>query len=44
MWNLVEINGKQTVMGNLCVPTNDSKMLYKLDYELETQKYSIPAT
>lgn len=35
IWNLVEINGKQTLIGNAYIPPNDSEMLYKLDLELE---------
>ena len=35
VWNLVETNGKQTLMGNVYVPPSDSEMLHKLDLELE---------
>ena len=35
IWNLVEINGKQTLMGNVYIPPSDSEMLHKLDLELE---------
>ena len=35
IWNLVEINGKQALIGNAYIPPNDSEMLYKLDLELE---------
>ena len=35
IWNLVEINGKQILMGNVYIPP-DSKMLHK--FELEPEK------
>ena len=35
IWNLVEINGKQTLIGNAYIPPKDSEMLHKLDLELE---------
>ena len=37
IWNLVEINGKQTLMGNMYIPPSDSEILHKLDFELEKQ-------
>ena len=35
IWNLVQVNAKQTLMGNVYIPPNDSDMLYKLKLELE---------
>ena len=35
IWNLVEINGKQTLMNSMYIPPGDSEMLYKLNLELE---------
>ena len=35
IWNLVEINGKHSLIGNAYIPPNDSEMLHKLDLELE---------
>ena len=30
IWNLVEINGKETLMGNVYIPSSDSEIFYKL--------------
>ena len=35
IWNLVGINGKQTLVGNVYIPPSDSEMVHKLDLELE---------
>ena len=35
IWNLVGINGKQTLVGSVYIPPSDSEMLHKLDLELE---------
>ena len=35
IWNLVETNGKQTLMGNVYIPPSDSEMLHKSDLKLE---------
>ena len=35
IWNLVETNGKQTLMGNVYILPYDSEMLYKVGLELE---------
>ena len=35
IWNLFEINGKQTLVGNMYIPSNDSKIVNKCDIELK---------
>ena len=35
IWNLFEINEKQTLVGNMYIPSNDSKMVNKCDIELK---------